>query len=218
MKQLKLTVSLRKERGSGACGRLRRDRKIPAVVYGRSGSEAITVDEINFRKMMREAKGAAALVEVVDDQGAQKLTVVQKVERDPVTDSFLHVDFHEVAPDEMMHASLPVQVKGESTGVKNENGILEVHIHTADVRCLPANLPEFIVVDVTELHVGEAICVKDLEKMEGVDYMGDPGVVVISCSEGKKVEAEDEEEASKEAEQPEEGKSEEEGKKEETAS
>lgn len=190
MKQLKLSVSHREVLGSTACKRLRKAGIIPAVIYGKSGNESISINESELRKLMRATKGSATLVEVTNDKGNVKLSVIEKLHREPTTGAFLHVDFHEVSANEEMHITLPVHTTGESVGAKLENGNLEIVLHKIDVKCLPKNLPEFITVDITDLHVGQAIHIKDLSAMQGVTILGDPETVVVSCAEPRKLEEE----------------------------
>lgn len=190
MKQLKLSVSHREALGTTACKRLRKEGKTPAVIYGKSGSESIWVKETELRKLMRSTAGSATLVEVTNDKGSTKLTIIEKLHREPTTGAFLHVDFHEVSANEEMHITLPVHTEGESVGAKFENGILELVLHHIDVKCLPKNLPEFITVDISDLHVGHSIHLKSLPKIEGVTVLGDPEAVIVSCSEVRKAEEE----------------------------
>lgn len=190
MKQLKLTVSHREVLGSTACKRLRKAGIIPAVIYGKSGNESISIKETELRKLMRATGGSATLIEVTNAKGNVKLSVIEKLHREPTTGAFLHVDFHEVSANEEMHASLPVHTTGESVGAKFENGNLEIVLHHVDVKCLPKNLPEYITIDITDLHVGQAIHLKSIPKMEGVTVLGDPETVIVSCSEPRKIEEE----------------------------
>jgi len=88
---------------------------------------------------------------------------------------------HEVKADEKMEINVPVHMSGESTGVKNEAGVLEVASHTLRIRCLPKDLPAFIDVDVTELHVGQTIHISELKPIAGVVFLGDKGQPVVSC-------------------------------------
>lgn len=182
MKQFRLNVQNRSETGRGPMRRLRASGRIPAVIYGESGSRALSMDEPEFRMMMRKAAGSAALIEVSDDAGAQTLSVIQTIERDPVTDKFVHVDFHEVSASKPMHAHIPVHVEGTAYGVKNENAVLETQLHEVDVECLPKNLPEFIRVDVTDLHAGDSVHIRDLEAIDGVSYLGESDAVVVACA------------------------------------
>ncbi len=189
MKQLRLSVHNRSETGRGPMRRLRAAGRIPAVIYGDSGSRALSLDEPEFRTLMRSAAGSAALIEVSDDDGKQTLSVIQTVERDPVTDRFVHVDFHEVSAARPMHARIPVHVDGTAYGVKNENAILETLLHEVDVECLPKNLPEFVTIDVTDLHSGDSVHIRDLKAIEGVTFLGDTDTVVVACAGKSKKQA-----------------------------
>lgn len=192
MKQLKLSVSRRKEIGTAASKRLRKQGIIPGIIYGKSGNECISVNEAELRKLMRATSGTASLVSVSSDEGSSKLTIIEKLFREPSTGAFLHVDFHEVAAHEMMNATLPVHTVGEAVGAKFENGTLEILHHTLQVKCLPKNLPEFISVDISDLHAGQSIHIKDLLAIEGVTFLDDAETVVVSCSDGRKGGAEEE--------------------------
>lgn len=191
MKQLKLLVSHREVLGSTGCKRLRRQGQIPAVIYGKSGNESISINESEFRKLMRATAGSANLIEVSSDKGNPKLTIIEKIQREPATGALLHIDFHEVSANEEMHATLPVHTVGESIGAKFENGTLEIMMHNVDIKCLPKNFPEFITIDVSELHAGQSLHIRDLLAMEGVTFLGDPEAVVVTCSEARKAEVEE---------------------------
>jgi large subunit ribosomal protein L25 len=186
MKQLKLSVYRRPASGSAASKRLRKQGKIPAVIYGKSGAHNLMVEERDFRMLMRTAAGSTTLVEVTNDVGEQKLSIIQGYQRHPTTDKFLHIDFHEISANEEMHASLNIHIVGEAYGEKNEGGTLEVHMHHIDVRCLPKDLPEFINVDVNELRVNQSIYVKDLAKIAGVVFDADAEAVIATCVEPRK--------------------------------
>lgn len=192
MKQLKLKVSQRKTSGSAESGRLRKQGKIPAVIYGKSGVQHVLVDEPDFRKLMRAAAGSASLLELSDDQGGSKLTLIKEIQRNPIKDNVMHVDFQEVSPNEPMHAVVPVHIVGESYGVKNENGVLEAHMHSINIRCLPKHLPEYIEVNIDDLHAGHSIHVKDIKAIEGVSFLEDAGTTIVSCAHERKVVEEEE--------------------------
>jgi large subunit ribosomal protein L25 len=109
----------------------------------------------------------------------------------------MHVDFQEIASGEKFTTTVPVHVKGEAYGVKNEKAMLEIVRHSVTVRCAPEHLIGLIEVDVTDLHAGQNIHISDLPKFEGVEYPGDPKGVVVACvgeeaqtaEEGKKEDA-----------------------------
>lgn len=187
-KQKQLKVQKRQQTGSAAVRRLRKSGVIPGVIYGKSGTESIQVNEPEFRILMRSIAGSAALVEVSDDAGFRHLSVIENIQRDPVTDNFLHVDFHEIATNELMTVTAPIHLKGESEGVKSENGVLEFLMHHIDIKCLPKDLPDYVIVDISGLKLNEALHLKDLPKLEGVTYIGDPEQLIVAVSEPKTME------------------------------
>lgn len=180
MKQLKLSVSPRTETGRGPMKRLRAAGSIPAVVYGQSGVKPLSVKSDDFRKLMRSTGGSAALIEIENGKNTT-LTIIQDTQRDPCTDKFLHIDFHEVRQDQAMHTTLPVHIQGDSIGVKENGGVLELFLHNIGIRCLPKDLPECINVDVSDLKVGMSLHVKDLPAHPGVTYLVDEDVTVVAC-------------------------------------
>ena len=131
-------------------------------------------------RLLKAIGDNAALIELKGTK-EQALSILQEVQRDPMTDRYLHVDLHEVKADEKMEINVPVHTSGESTGVKNEAGVLEATSHTLRIRCLPKDLPAFIDVDVTELHVGQTIHIRELKPVPGVVFLGDKNQPVVSC-------------------------------------
>lgn len=180
MKELHLKASPRDEFGSRHASRLRKAGEIPAVIYGPSGNRPFKVGEAEFRTIMRQVGDAAVLVKV--DFGKESvLSAIREIERDPRTDAFLHIDFQEVSARDEANFTIPVHARGESVGVKNENGLIDVLAHELHIRCLPGNLPGSIDVDVSELHVGQSVHVKDLPALKGVAFLDDADLTVIAC-------------------------------------
>ena len=182
MKQsFSLTVSPREGTGRSASRRLRKQGRVPAILYGKhTPPMTLSVEGTEFARLVKSIGDNAALIEL---KGAreQALSILQEVQRDPMTDRYLHVDLHEVKADEKMEINVPVHTSGESTGVKNEAGVLEATSHTLRIRCLPKDLPAFIDVDVTELHVGQTIHIRELKPVAGVVFLGDKNQPVVSC-------------------------------------
>ncbi len=210
MSEHTLSVSTREGQGRGFARRLRAQGSIPAVIYGKSGSQKLAVTEKDFMLLMRETGGAATIVTLADDKGGKTATLIQDTQRNPRTDRFEHIDFLEVSADHEITAQIPVHTHGEAKGVKTGGGSLEVVLHELEVSCLPKNLPEQIDLDVSGLEVGDAIHVASLPKLEGVTYEGDPETVVVMCNAQMKEEAEKTEvaaEAEGEAEASDESKS-----------
>jgi large subunit ribosomal protein L25 len=186
MKQsYKLNVAVRAQTGRSASRRLRKANRVPAILYGKHTSpESLSIEGPEFVRLLRTVGGRAVLVELErTDKPDKALSFLQEVQRDPMTDKFLHVDFQEVKPDEKFEIRVPVQVTGESFGVKNQSGVLEMNAHHLRIRVLPKDLPEFIVVDVTELKVGETIKVGSMKPISGVEFLDTKGQPVVSCVE-----------------------------------
>ncbi len=182
MKKFQLTVTNREGTGRSASRRLRKAEKIPAILYGKhTKPETLAVNAPEFVKLLKEIAGRAALIELKRDAGATALSFLQEVQRDPITDRYLHVDLQEVKENEKMVISVSVRVVGEAYGVKTEGGVLDTATKRLRIRTLPKDLPDFIEVNVTELKMGEAIHVSDIKTAAGVELLDNPGQAVVLC-------------------------------------
>ena len=180
MEKITLNIEERGQCGSGACGRLRKESIIPAVVYGPSGAQNVQVRKADFRKMMLEKGERAALIEL-HCGSTTKLSLLQASQRNPRTDEYLHIDFKEVDPNKPMVAKVPLKFVGDPIGVKDEGGVLDIARRAVNITCLPKHLPEFIEVNIADLHLEQTIHVRNLPKLEGVEYKTSAGEVVASC-------------------------------------
>jgi large subunit ribosomal protein L25 len=180
-----LKVATRAQTGRSASRRLRKVNRIPAILYGKhSTPEKLSIEVPEFTKLLKSVAGRSLLIELNREDKAEKaLSFLQEIQRDPITDRYLHVDLHEVKPDEKFEIRVPVRVVGESFGVKNQNGVLEIATHTLRIRCLAADLPEAIEIDVTALNVGQTIKVSEIKAVNGVTFLDDKGQPVIACVE-----------------------------------
>ena len=183
--QLILNVTTRAQTGRSASRRVRKANQIPAILYGKhTKPETLAIDAPEFVRLLKSVAGRALLIELTRKDSANKaLSFLQEVQRDPITDKFLHVDLQEVKADEKLEIQVPVQVTGESFGVKNQSGVLEIATQTLRIRCFPKDLPPVIAVDVTELKVGEAFKVGTLKPIAGVEFLDSKGQPVVSCVE-----------------------------------
>ncbi|MBQ7651205.1 MAG: 50S ribosomal protein L25, partial [Victivallales bacterium] len=155
--------------------RIRRAGQVPAVVYGHGQPAiAITVSPEDADK----ATAHSGLIEINCSCGeAKKLAVVKEVQRHPINPGILHIDFQEVKMDEMINSVVPVILEGEAAGTK-QGGQLEEVLMEIEVKSLPTNMPEEIVVNVAELELNQAIHVKDLVLPEGVTAVTDESLIV----------------------------------------
>ena len=181
MKQLELKVIPREETGRGSNRRLRASGKIPAVIYGKKGSQPLIIEQTDFRVLWKAISGVTALIQVDVEGDKPALTIIKEVQRDARTDQFLHIDFHEVSSTERMHTNVAVHIIGEAAGVKNEGALMEVFAHDLEIRCLPGDLPSTIDIDVSELYTGDSIHIKDLREIAGVEFIADQELLVVAC-------------------------------------
>ncbi len=184
MKQYTLKIARRDGIGRQASRRVRQDGRIPAVLYGKlNPPQALSLDAPEFTRLMKTIGNAAAIIEIKEDDADQRLSFIQEVQRDAMSDKVLHVDLHEVSASDEMEVAVTVHTVGDCVGVRTESGILEIVAYEVHVRCLPKDLPEFIQVDVTNLHINETIHVRDLPALPGVRFTDDPFQSVVSCLE-----------------------------------
>lgn len=185
MKQQKLTVRPRIGIGRGHSRRIRAGGEVPAIIYGKhSEPQALAVNERVLGQLLKDIAGSAAVLEIDTEGSESRLSIIKEVQRNPITDRILHLDLNEVSADEEMVVSVTVHAVGESFGVLNEAGVLDVSSHDITIRCLPRHLPEFIEIDVTDLHVGQTIHVRELQPIEGVTFTDDGDRPVVSCVMG----------------------------------
>ncbi len=167
---------------TGALNTMRREGAIPAVVYGRS--EPALIIQINAREFTNMLQHSATEHILVDLEigSEKKLTMVQEVQRDPLTSTILHADFHAISATETLHAQVPVELVGESPGVKS-GGLVELIVHEIGVSCLPRDLPLSIKVDISKLEIGQSLHVGDLDFGPEVTPTLDASVVVVLVAE-----------------------------------
>jgi large subunit ribosomal protein L25 len=154
-------------RGKNEANRLRASGRIPAVFYGPGkdgkGPEgvAVAVDPKAVMRILHSDSGANTLINLKLD-GSETRVMVREYQLDPITHHLLHADFYQLAMDKAIVVTVPVSIRGESKGVKQQGGLLDFVTREIEVECLPTNIPENIVVDVSELMLHEAIRVRDL--------------------------------------------------------
>ncbi len=181
--QYKLNAADRAQTGRSASRRLRKVNRVPAILYGKhTKPELLSIDGPEFIRLLKSVGGRSVLIEL-QRQAGPALSFLQEVQRDPITDKYVHIDLQEVKANEKFEIRVPVRVVGESFGVKNQSGVLEMASQVLRIRVLPKDLPEAISVDVTELKVGETIKVGSLKPIPGVDFLDPKGQPVVSCVE-----------------------------------
>ncbi|HJZ71743.1 MAG TPA: 50S ribosomal protein L25 [Vicinamibacterales bacterium] len=150
--------------GKNEARRTRREGKVPAVLYGGDGATAtpITVAPKALLRILHSEAGQNTLISLKLAGSGDTRVLVKDFQLDPITHEVLHADFYRVAMDQLLQVTIPVQVTGEPKGVKQQGGILEHIRREIEIECLPADIPESIVVDVSELMLHQGIRVRDI--------------------------------------------------------
>lgn len=162
-----LEAAKRETRGKNEARRLRASGRIPSVVYGvKAGgaaveSVAVAVDPKEVLRILHSESGANTLINLRLD-GAETRVMVKEYQLDPITHGLLHADFYQLAMDKAITVTVPITLKGEPKGVKLQGGLLDFVTRDIQVQCLPADIPEHIDVDVTELMLNQSIRLRDL--------------------------------------------------------
>ena len=166
------TVEAKKARNAGL---------VPAVIYGRhlGKPQNLQLDARELKAALGKTTGEHVLVDLEITGGDKTLALIQDVQHHALKRHIMHVDFHALRADEKMHTTVPVVVFGEASGVKNLGGVLEQLLRSIEVECLPKDLPESIVIDVSPLEIGDAIHIKDLALPAGVTALGNPETSVL---------------------------------------
>lgn len=152
----------------GDIKRLRREGKIPAVLYGhKEKTKQIYVEHKEFKKVLDALKDETVIVNLKIGSKSYPC-VIKALQQNPLKDSLIHVDFQHIHKKEKIRATVPIHTQGAAPGVE-KGGILDVHLHEVQVRCLPDALPSHIDVDVSNLDLGDAIHLRDL-KVSNVEF------------------------------------------------
>ena len=186
MAEITLKAETGRESGTSASKRLRREGKIPAVVYGHGIDPVpVAVDGRELRHALTGEAGTNALLNLQLDSGNQ-LVMAKVLQRDPVRSVVTHIDFLVVRRDEVVHADVPITLVGEPKAVLAEGGIVENPITALTVVATPTTIPNGIEVDISELTIGDAIRVSDLTLPSGVTTEVDPDEAVV-IAQGQQV-------------------------------
>jgi len=189
-KTVSLQVSQRAAVGRTALKAVRKAGRVPGVLYGKTKDKpvrarSIEIDARKLASILQSSTSENVLVDVeLTDAGGKKvdqhLALLVDVQHHPIKDYVIHIDLHEIAQDEILHAEVPVTSEGEPVGVKTGGGLLETMLRTIRVACLPRNLPDMITVDVSHLEIGHSVHVREIKLPEGVTTTNPPELPVFS--------------------------------------
>ncbi len=171
MDLIKLNATQRMTSGKGAARRTRREKRIPAVVYGvKMTPLMISLDTGEFDKIIRD-QGTSGLflnLKIQGDDPQAQVVMLKDLQMDPFGIEYLHADFQQIDMDTLVTVSVPVEIVGTSKGVKEGGGMLQIIRRELEVICKPAATPDKIEIDVSHLDIGDAIHVEEIDLGEDV--------------------------------------------------
>ena len=180
MDLIKLKAKQRETSGKGAARRLRQNKAIPGIVYGH-GSEPVmlSLDAIEFDKIIRENGSTGLFFNLKIEGGKNKTVMLKEMQMDTFSLNYLHIDLHEIDMDTTVTISIPVEVVGQSKGVE-EGGVLQMIRRELDVVCKPADTPDRIQIDISDLGIGDSVHVEEIDLGDNVEIPFDVDFTVIA--------------------------------------
>jgi large subunit ribosomal protein L25 len=174
--------AVRRDRfGRNEAGRIRREGRIPAVLYGGSEGKAepVAVDPKELMRILHSDSGVNTLISLkLEGQGDARV-LVREYQLDPVSHSLLHADFYRVAMDKVLEVTVPIHLTGEAKGIKAQGAIVDFVHRDIVVECLPGDIPENITIDVTELMLHDGIRVRDLPADPKWKPVSEPDTLIV---------------------------------------
>lgn len=180
-----LAVNVREKSGKGAARQLRRNGKVPGVLYGQGECLLLTIDPEPLVKILKSQAGSTALISLAITGAKSKpkrTALLRDYQVDPVDGHVLHADLFEISMEKPIRVKVPVHVIGGTPAGVKEGGILHHNMRELHVECLPAALPDYIEVDASPLAIGQGIHLKEIVKKEGLRYLDDPEQMVVSVA------------------------------------
>jgi large subunit ribosomal protein L25 len=180
--QITLSVAKRETTGKNESRRLRREGLIPATVYG-EGKDPVSVSVNAFwlDRLLHSESGENTIFELaLEGTDIRRPAMVKDFQLDPVTDQLVHADFIRVQADHALQVNVHVEIEGVSIGVKVDGGRMENPTREVLVECLPKNIPSKLILDVSELHVGQTLRAGDLPLPDGVALLTDAELPLVT--------------------------------------
>ena len=176
-----IEVSSRTGTGKGAARSLRREGKVPGVIYGHDrAAEAVAVDTLALSKLLGGISASTTVVDVAIDGRAPVKALIREIQRDALRPArILHLDLYEVRADEAVTVEVPVHLIGTADGVRNFGGVLDHSLRELEIEVLPGDIPEHIELDVTNLTIGHSLFVRDITIPKG-RILNDPDTPVCT--------------------------------------
>jgi len=180
-----LAVTVREKSGKGAARQLRRNGKVPGVLYGQGECLLLTIEPEPLTKILKSQAGSTALITLTVNgakASPKRTALLRDFQVDPVEGHVLHADLFEISMDKPIRVKVPVHVIGGTPAGVKEGGILHYNTRELHVECLPGALPDHIEVDASPLVIGQGVHLKEIAKLQGVRYLDDPDQMVVSVA------------------------------------
>jgi large subunit ribosomal protein L25 len=179
--QASLQATIRTTTGKGAARTLRRQGKVPGVIYGHGReAEAVMIDTGALNRMLVGISAGTAIVDVAVDDRPPVKALIREIQRDAVRPSeILHLDLYEVRSDEEITLEVPVRLIGVPDGVRNFGGVLDHVLRELEIEVLPSNIPEHVDLDVTQLAIGHSLFVRDIQ-VPNARVLNDPDTPICT--------------------------------------
>ena len=194
MERFQLEAEAREKTGKSIARKLRREGKIPGVVYGRERNpQALIVDPLKLKGKL-DANAIVDLTIKDDGEKSTETVMIKDYQKHVIKNELLHVDFHHISMDETITVTIPIETVGKAYGVQ-EGGVLQQLMREVEIECLPTDIPDKFELDITELDVGDSLQVSDLEVGDEIDLVSaldDVIVTVVTPSEEITEEVEEE--------------------------
>ncbi|MFD1427959.1 large subunit ribosomal protein L25 [Kroppenstedtia sanguinis] len=174
-----IAVTFREKDPRSVLTKLRREGRVPAVVYGKGmENELIQLEAGQVIKMLQQ-EGTSAIYELQYPGGKSRQVMIRELQQDRIKDKIIHIDFNEVKLDQPFDTEIYIELTGEPIGVK-EGGVLQHQLRNVQIRCLPADLPDRLEGDITQLNIGDTLTVGELPIPDRVELLTDPEETVVS--------------------------------------
>jgi large subunit ribosomal protein L25 len=179
--QATLQVASRTTTGKGAARSLRREGKIPGVIYGHGReAESVAIDTAALAKTLFGISAATTILDVTIDGRAPVKALIREIQRDSLRPGeIIHLDLYEVRGDEEITLEVPIRLIGIPDGVRNFGGVLDHVLRELEIEVLPSNIPDHVDLDVTALTIGHSLFVRDL-KVENARILNDPDTPICT--------------------------------------
>jgi large subunit ribosomal protein L25 len=196
-------AQMRQTTGKGSSRGFRREGKIPAILYGSDiESVPLTVSAYDMENLLKKVSYSQALLKLMVENGQsfEKTVMIKEIQRDPLSHKYLHIDFYEVKMDRKISATIPVVTKGTSKGVA-EGGILQIIRRELEVFCFPADIPNHIEIDISDLDIGDSVHVEEIQIEGDVEIPYEANFTIVTVVSPKMVEEEEEKVEAEEGEE-----------------